>query len=196
MTKLIKDGSITNPNPVSYSTTSGLKLKNISVPGYTFEGWYDAPGASGEIVKEIVAGTTGEVELYAKWTKVVYTITFDSPEVPWASVTYTVDTGTTLTNPSWFGYTFVGWSEDGKIVKDIPVGTIGNKTLHANWTSDRNKAVSKTLTEPLSQPKRHFTVTGTSTAFVTAFTTDTPLSSMSAVILLNASATFATSKRR
>ena len=148
LTNLLLENKIENLNPVSYSTETGWKLKNISVPGYIFEGWYDAPGSSGEIVKEIAAGTTGEVELYAKWTKVVYTITFDSPEVYWDDVTYTVDIGKTLTNPSWFGYTFVGWSEDGKIVKEIPVGTIGNKTLHANWTSDRNKAVSKQLTEP------------------------------------------------
>ena len=148
LASLLDNGKIKNPNPVSYSTETGLKLKNISVPGYTFEGWYDAPGQSGEIVKEIPAGTTDEVELYAKWTKEVYTIEFDSPDVPWDSVTYTVDTGKTLTNPSWFGYTFVGWSnDDGFIVTSIKPGTIGNITLHANWTANRNKATSYTTYE-------------------------------------------------
>ena len=33
-------------------------------------------------------------------------------------------------------------SQDGRILSSIPVGTIGNITLHANWTSDRNKAVA------------------------------------------------------
>ena len=149
LTKLMQEGKIENTNPATYSTEKGTgRLDELVVPGYTFEGWYDASGASGILVRQIEPGTTGKQKLYAKWTKEVYTITFDSPEVPWDSVTYTVDTGKTLTNPSWFGYTFVGWSENGKIVKDIPVGTIGNKTLHANWTSDRNKAVSKPLSDP------------------------------------------------
>lgn len=149
LTKLLQEGKIENSNPRTYLTEQGTnRLEELTVPGYTFEGWYDASGASGVLVRKIEPGTIGKQKLYAKWTKEVYTIMFDSPEVPWDSITYTVDTGATLTNPSWFGYTFVGWSEDGKIVNDIPVGTIGNKTLHANWTSNRNKAVSKQLTSP------------------------------------------------
>lgn len=133
---------ITNNNPASYASEDGLKLSNLNVEGYIFDGWYDAAGASGELVKEIPAGTAGNVELYARWTLVEYTVQFDSPDVPVESITYTVNTGATLKNPSHFGYTFVGWSKDGKIMSAIPVGTIGNITLHANWTSDRNKAVA------------------------------------------------------
>ena len=144
LTKLLNDGNITNPNPISYSSTSGLKLKNISVPGYVFEGWYDAPGASGEIVKEIVAGTTGTIELYARWTLVEYKVHFDSLDLPVESIKYTVDTGVPLINPAkQFGYTFVGWSnDDGFLISRIKPGTTGNITLHANWTSNRNKATS------------------------------------------------------
>ena len=138
-----------NPNgDVLNTTEKACNLDVISpdvVPGYSFQGW---TYINGENVMSIPKGTTGNIVLYAKWTKNVYKVTFDSPDVPWSEITYTVDTGATLTNPSWFGYTFVGWSENGKIVKDIPVGTTGNKRLHANWTSDRNKAVSKPLTAP------------------------------------------------
>lgn len=144
LAKLLQEGKIHNPNPSSYSSDNEFKLKkNIVVDGYTFEGWYDAPGSNGKIVDSIPAGTTGKIELFAKWTKVVYQVIFDSPDVPWDSVTYTVDTGVTLTKPSWFGYTFVGWSnDDGFIVNSIKPGTIGHIRLHANWTSNRNKATS------------------------------------------------------
>ena len=144
LTKLMQEGKIENTNPVTYSTEKGTgRLDELVVPGYTFEGWYDASGASGILIRQIEPGTTGKQKLYAKWTKEVYTIQFDSPDIPWDSITYTVDQGTPLTNPSHFGYTFVGWSNnDGFIINRIKPGTTGNMVLHANWTSDRKKAVS------------------------------------------------------
>ncbi len=142
---LYLNGEIENSNPVSYSSEIGLtKFKNLNVPGYVFEGWYDAPGSNGEVVKSIPAGTTGEIEVYAKWTLVEYKIYFDSPDLPVESIKYTVDTGVPLINPAkQFGYTFVGWSnDDGFLISRITPGTTGNITLHANWTSNRNKATS------------------------------------------------------
>ena len=132
---------IENANPTSYDGSTDVVLKDVLVDGYAFKGWYTAQ-TGGERVTKIAAGETGDKALYAQWEKVTYTVTFDSPDVPVASVNYTVDTGITLTNPSWFGYTFVGWSENGEIVSKIPVGRFGNITLHANWTSNRNKATA------------------------------------------------------
>lgn len=130
---------INNPNPSVYASEDGLVLQDLMVDGYNFKGWYTAQ-TGGTQVTEFAVGTTGNKVLYAQWEKVEYTVAFDSPDVPVESVTYTVDKGATLTNPSWFGYTFVGWSIDGKIVSSINPGTTGNITLHANWTSNRNKA--------------------------------------------------------
>ena len=138
---LVSSGALVNPNPTTYTDQDKITLINLSVPGYRFEGWFDGQGANATQIK-VISDQTGNLQLYAHWTKVTYTITFDSPDVPVDSITYTVDTGATLVNPSHFGYTFVGWSMDGKIMSSIPVGTIGNITLHANWTSDRNKAVA------------------------------------------------------
>ncbi|MBQ8399986.1 MAG: InlB B-repeat-containing protein [Clostridia bacterium] len=131
--------TIENTNPAKYTTQDGLALKDLIVPGYNFKGWYTAQ-TGGTQVTEIPAGSAGSKTLYAQWEKVTYTITFDSPDVPWEGLTYTVDKEVTLTNPSWFGYTFVGWSMDGQIVTSLPKGTTGNLTLHANWTSNRNQA--------------------------------------------------------
>lgn len=141
---------IVNNNPNIYTSEDGLKLYNLNVDGYIFDGWYDGEGASGELVKSIIPGTTGNIDLYARWTLREYTITFDSPDVPVESVTYTVDKGKPLSNPSLFGYTFVGWSKDGKVVNSIKPGTTGNITLHANWTSNRNQTKSKiNLDDPI-----------------------------------------------
>lgn len=134
-------GTLVNNNPTEYTEQDNITLVNLSVDGYIFEGWFDGQGSNATQVKKI-SNQTGSLQLYAHWSKVTYTVTFDSPDVPVDSITYTVDTGATFTNPSWFGYTFVGWSKDGKILSSIPVGTIGNITMHANWTSDRNKAVA------------------------------------------------------
>ena len=133
---------IKNENPNVYTKQDGLKLKDLVVDGYYFKGWYTA-ATGGEKVTEITKGTEGNQTLYAQWEEVVYKVHFDSPDVPIEAVTYTVSTGVTLTNPSWFGYTFIGWSnDDGFIVSRIKPGTVGNITLHANWTSNRNKATS------------------------------------------------------
>ena len=131
---------VKNPNLATYNSQTGLRLQNVKVDGYIFEGWYDGEGANGELVKTIPAGMTGEIELYAKWTPREYTITFNSPLVPVASKKYHVNTGATLTNPSLNGYNFIGWcDENDKLVTNIPVGTTGNITLYANWTSKRNQ---------------------------------------------------------
>ena len=144
--KIISNGSIhANPNAIN-TTENSYSFRSIpssTIPGYTFLGWYDSPGEDGVRVTSVEKGKTGYMELFAHWRKEVYTITFDSPDIPFVSATYTVDTGVGLTKPDCFGYTFVGWSnDDGFIVDSIKPGTVGNITLHANWTSNRNKATS------------------------------------------------------
>ena len=143
--------TIANPNPATFSSGTGLKLKDLEVPGYTFEGWFDGAGASADQVKEIAAGTNRDVDLYAKWTPEVYTITFINPlEKEAKTDTYTVKTGKGLSNPSWYRYTFTGWcDENGKVMTEVPKGTTGDITLYANWTSQRNQTIPvKTLAAP------------------------------------------------
>lgn len=140
--------AIENPNPQSYAGESGLVLQDLLVDGYEFQGWYDGAGDSAVQVKSIPAGSTGNKTLYAHWKQREYVVQFDSPLVPVASKTYTVSRGTTLENPQWDGYTFVGWTDDeANLVTSIAPGTTGDITLHANWTSLRNQ------TRPVSRLK-------------------------------------------
>ena len=147
----LKSINITNSNPAYYYSEDGLRLTNLKVEGYIFEGWYDGEGSNAELIKQIPAGTKGEMELYAHWTPRTYTITFDSPLVPMNSITYTVNKGATLTDPSWFGYTFMGWSDEkGNVVTRIPKGTAEDITLSANWMSKRNQTRAiRNLSDPI-----------------------------------------------
>ncbi len=131
-------------NPSVFYSEDGLVLNDLIAPaGYIFKGWTTAAGTS---ITEIEPSTSSrQIVLNATWSKVEYTVTFDSPDVPVNSIKYTVDTGATFENAEWYGYTFVGWSNDkGFLVKNIKPGVTGNMTLHANWTANRNKATSYT----------------------------------------------------
>lgn len=144
--------TIDNENPSSYSSSKGLTLLNLPEPeGYRFEGWYDGSGNSAKKVESIPKGSTGRKDLYAHWSLVEYSILFDSPSYPVAEVTYTVNKGATLPELEWFGYTFVGWTnEKGEIVKRIEPGTAKNIGLRANWTSKRYETRTKAkLDDPL-----------------------------------------------
>lgn len=145
---LLAEDKVENANPSTFAVENGLTLKNLSVAGYRFLGWYDGAGDNAEQIKKIAAGTDYDVELYAHWEKVEYTVQFKSSLfVDEASDTYTVDTGMVLPTPKLSNYVFTGWSdENGKLYKNttIPVGSTGNITLTGNWTSERNKTWSKT----------------------------------------------------
>lgn len=159
----LQNVGVENENPLTYSCDSTLKLKNLKVDGYIFDGWYDAEGKSGQLVREIPAGSVedGEtVELYAKWSLKEYEVIFDSPDVPVESIPFTVNKRVPLKNIELQGYTFMGWSvkntvinpvdgsvfsDDGKVITEIPIGTADDVVVHANWTSNRN------LTRPVSK---------------------------------------------
>lgn len=135
--------TIQNDNPTTYTSEQGVsKFANPSVPGYQFLGWYDLPsGDAAENIKSIPAGTTGNIDLYARWEKLNYKVNFSSELIPVASETYTVDEEHVLPSPKLDGYIFSGWSDDnGNVIKNIPAGTVGAKTYTANWISERNQA--------------------------------------------------------
>lgn len=98
-------------------------------------------GDAAENIKSIPAGTTGNIDLYARWEKLTYKVNFSSELIPVASETYTVDEEHVLPSPKLDGYIFSGWSDDnGNVIKNIPAGTVGAKTYTANWISERNQA--------------------------------------------------------
>ena len=142
-TYLMEKGVVNN-NPQVYTKQDGLKLNPLNaegsegyIEGYKFEGWYDM---FGNPVSEIAKGTTGQVTLYARWTKTQYKVTYDSNIISVPTAYRTVDETTPLEPLSWDPYIFMGWSDsEGEIITSVKPGTT-NITVHANWTSQRNQA--------------------------------------------------------
>ena len=103
---------------------------DVTRTGYTFKGWYDNEGLTGDPVTAIGNTETGNKEYWAKWEINQYTITV-KPENGKADITITQDYGTAITapaDPTREGYTFIGW--DMEIPTTMPAE---NMTITAQW---------------------------------------------------------------
>lgn len=117
---------------------------NPTKTGYTFSKWVTADGGSTgyDFTNETV---TGKTLVYASWTPVTYTITYDLaggtlPAGKTNPADYTIETeDITLQNPECAGYTFAGWSGTGLAADSTTVtiakGSTGNRKYTANWTA-------------------------------------------------------------
>ena len=140
------------PETTTYAEHMGMYdlPENITVNGYKFKGWY-TKSEGGEKIEYIPKGTTEDVVLCAHWEKIPYHIHYlyasghDNP------TTYTIEDTIYLHDPQWSGLAFVNWTdEDGNVVTKLPKGTTGDMVLTANWTTYRNRVVSKENTKLLS----------------------------------------------
>ncbi len=122
-------------NKTTYTVEDEFELLTPVLPGYTFDGWF-ADAKLTQSVSSVTLGSSGTLTFWAKWTVVTYDITYDldggelEGENP---ATYTVLDALSLIAPTKEGYTFVGWSLDGKTVTSIPAGTVGDLELKAIW---------------------------------------------------------------
>jgi uncharacterized repeat protein (TIGR02543 family) len=132
----------------TYDTPSALTANGFILTGYAFDGW--ATSAEGAKAYDDKAGVTnlaasGTVELYAKWTPVVYDITYNQNDGTGATdATYTIESSAvdlpTTAVMSKTGYTFAGWYDNsgltGTAVTQIATGSEGNKEFWAKWTAN------------------------------------------------------------
>jgi len=137
------DGGLNDAaNPGTYYIESeNIILANATKKGYSFVGWYADAGFNQQVTS-IPKGSTGDTTLYANFSSITY------------SITYNLDNGTNdLTNPDTYtvesedilladatkkGYTFAGWYADADFnqkVISIPKGSTGDTTLYANFSS-------------------------------------------------------------
>ena len=132
----LEEKGVENPNQTWYDPEEGLVLENLSMLGFRFDGWYDAEGASGELVREIKVGERGNKKLYARWSTIEFYISYkdDIYKVNYGEDTYTVDKRKTLLYPEQMGYEFVGWEDKyGNVYTELPQGTTGYLELTAKW---------------------------------------------------------------
>ena len=133
---------------------------SLAKTGYTFAGWNTAANGSGTSYAPAATFSMGtaNVTLYAQWTPVTYTVTYDgngntggsaptdgsSPYANGATVTVLGNTGSLAKT----GYTFAGWNTaaNGSGTSYAPAATFSmgtaNVTLYAQWTINTPSATS------------------------------------------------------
>ena len=138
----LNGGTNNSSNPTSYTIESNtITLGDATRDGYTFDGWYDTSSFSNKVT-QIAEGSYGDLTIYAKWTPISYSITYnldggtnDSSNPS----TYTIESAFALLAPTKTGYTFVGWYDNnGNQITQISVGTTGALTLTAHWSANQN----------------------------------------------------------
>lgn len=137
------NGGTVSPSSASVSYPNSVTLPTPSRSGYTFNGWYTA-SSGGSFIGN--AGSsyapTSNITIYAQWTAVIYTITWNANG---GSVSPTSSTGTLgatvqAPTPTRTNYTFGNWRNpaSGDILYTVNGGqnwTInGTLTFYATWT--------------------------------------------------------------
>ena len=141
-------GGTTVPSQTVKEGDTATKPQDPTRDGYTFGGWYLDEDCT--IPYDFSTPVTGDITIYAKWTKneeptppgpekpVTYTVTFETDggtTVP----SQTVEEGNTAAKPQdpiREGYTFGGWfmDKDCTIPYDFSTPVTGDITLYAKWT--------------------------------------------------------------
>ena len=129
-------GGSTADKVCTYDANCVLTTNGYTKTGHTFAGWATTSGgsvsyANGATVKNLAA--SGTYKLYAKWTPITYTLTYNNNGGSGCS-TKTGAYGTSwgsLCTPSRTGYTFTGWSPN------YANQTItGNVSTTASWRAN------------------------------------------------------------
>jgi uncharacterized repeat protein (TIGR02543 family) len=122
--------------------------------GYTFGGWNTARDGSGTVF-DASTPVTGDITVYAQWTAVQYTVTFNADGGSPATRTRTVASGNSVgasnmpSEPGKSGYTFGGWytSTGGggtRFTASTPV--TGDLTVYAQWQENTPPPAQYTVT--------------------------------------------------
>ncbi|AZQ63856.1 T9SS type A sorting domain-containing protein [Flammeovirga pectinis] len=156
---------VTNSNPASYSPTitAPIALQNLSSrSGYTFDGWFREASFTTPIT-EIIA-TDGVLDIYAKWTAINYTISFNvingSGITNSNPVAYTIESADiTLTDLSKASSNFLGWFTDASFTTPvtgpaIQSGSTGNKTFYSRFYSQTNNQITYNNLNGVTNPNQ------------------------------------------
>ena len=133
-----------SPTTKYYGTNVTLRANSFTRTGYRFSGW--ATSSTGSVVYDDQDTYTANASdtLYAVWTRITYTITYNSNggSGTMSSTTKYYGTSVTLRANTFTrtGYHFVGWalSSTGSVVYDNQdtYSTNASDTLYAKWSAN------------------------------------------------------------
>jgi uncharacterized repeat protein (TIGR02543 family) len=158
-------GSFVNGSGTPYAIVANTG--SLTKTGYTFDSWMDGAGTT----KSGNYSTGADLQLFAKWTAVQFTVTYDTASggaAP-ANQTYTygttgltIDSGSSLSK---VGYTFLGWSKTatGTTVSSPFIAT-ENTTLYARWSGSTFSVAFISNGGSISPATASFTTGGASIA--------------------------------
>lgn len=125
--------------------------KYLEKVGYTFEGWYKDADYKEKITS--LVGLFEDITLYAKWTPILYNITYELNEGTWVDgfnyeKSYTIESAADLKLPSSDkiirqGYVFDGWYDNTGYAIDSLDGRTGDLTVYAKWRDVNQVATVK-----------------------------------------------------
>lgn len=148
-------GGSTAASTHTYDTAKALTANGFNKTGYSFTGWNTKADGSGTAyankasVKNLTSNDGSTIKLYAQWSPITYTISYDgngSTDGATAASKHTYDVAGKLTANGFAraGYTFTGWNTkadgsgktytDKESVKNLT--TVAGKaiTLYAQWS--------------------------------------------------------------
>lgn len=132
ITYLLNGGTLPANSASSYHETKTTVLPIPTKEHNIFDGWY----YHGVKYTEIPSDFAREITLTAKWTKIVYTITYnpDGGILP-NDLPHTYSYGDTITLPALTkdGHNFLGWYQNDTKVNEISADSFGDLTLNARW---------------------------------------------------------------
>lgn len=157
------NGGSVSPTSSSVNYGSSVTAPTPSRSGYTFNGWYNASSGGSLIVNAGNSYTpSSSITLYAQWSVITYTVTYNGNGGTPARTSDTVAAGSSVTLPSATrsGYNFIGWYNPSAVL----VGQAGGSytppssiTLTAAWTFITPSAGAPTIN---SQDWQESTTTG------------------------------------
>lgn len=159
----------------SKTVTFDAAYDTLPIPtrdGYKFEYWYILK--SGVIsVQQKISSTDkysqiGDLTVYAKWTPLQYTVSFDANggtcSTENKSVTFDSTYGT-LPTPGRTGYTFAGWytaaTGGSKVTSGTKMTTAGDHNLYAHWNGASIKVTFNANGGSCKTSSKNVTVEGT-----------------------------------
>ena len=132
-------------NPATYTIEQSVTFAAPSKTGYTFVGWY-AEDTFDNAVTSITLGSTGAIDVYAKFAVNTYTVTFDSAGgTSFDSMQVTFDSNVVLPTPENGVLTFMGWHLNDTLVESGAWKISESVTLTAQWLLFENGFVGELL---------------------------------------------------